>query len=95
MIFTIILLFFYIIIMKNRKNNLAIFEFLEYNVEEGKGSNNMPKKLPNGISNYEELVEDGYTYVDKTMYIQKLEELTDKNDTQLQKAIELLKDKKN
>lgn len=38
----------------------------------------MPKKLPNGISNYEELVEDGYTYVDKTMYIQKLEELTDK-----------------
>jgi len=36
------------------------------------------KKLPNGISNYEELVRDGYTYVDKTMYIEKLENLTDK-----------------
>lgn len=36
------------------------------------------KKLPNGISNYEELVEDGYIYVDKTDYIQKLEDLTDK-----------------
>ena len=36
------------------------------------------KKLPNGISNYEELVEDGYIYVDKTMYIEKLEQLTDK-----------------
>ena len=36
------------------------------------------KKLLYGISNYEELVEDGYLYVDKTMYIQKLEELTEK-----------------
>ena len=36
------------------------------------------KKLPNGISNYEELVEDGYYYVDKTKYIEKLENLTDK-----------------
>ena len=36
------------------------------------------KKLPNGISNYKELVEDGYYYVDKTMYIEKLENLTDK-----------------
>ena len=36
------------------------------------------KKLSNGISNYEELVEDGYYYVDKTMYIEKLESLTDK-----------------
>ena len=36
------------------------------------------KKLPNGISNYEELIEDGYIYVDKTMYIKKLEDLTDK-----------------
>jgi len=36
------------------------------------------KKLPNGISNYEELVRDGYTYVDKTMYIEKLENLSDK-----------------
>ena len=36
------------------------------------------KKLPKGISNYEELVEDGYYYVDKTMYIEKLENLADK-----------------
>ena len=36
------------------------------------------KKLPNGISNYEELVEDGYVYVDKTPYIEKLESLSDK-----------------
>lgn len=36
------------------------------------------KKLPNGISNYEELIEDGYYYVDKTPYIEKLESLTDK-----------------
>ena len=35
-------------------------------------------KLPTGISNYEELVDDGYTYVDKTMYIEKMEKLTDK-----------------
>ncbi len=36
------------------------------------------KKLPKGISNYEELIEDGYYYVDKTMYIEKLESLADK-----------------
>ncbi len=36
------------------------------------------KKLPNGISNYEELIRDGYIYVDKTNYIEKLENLTDK-----------------
>ena len=36
------------------------------------------KKLPNGISNYEELIEDGYLYVDKTRYIEKMESLTDK-----------------
>ena len=36
------------------------------------------RKLPNGISNYEELVEDEYYYVDKTKYIEKLENLTDK-----------------
>ena len=38
----------------------------------------MPKKLPNGISNYEELVRGGYYYVDKTKYIEKMEELPDK-----------------
>ncbi|MBQ9659441.1 MAG: AAA family ATPase, partial [Clostridia bacterium] len=36
------------------------------------------KKLPNGISNYEELIEQNYYYVDKTMYIEKLESLSDK-----------------
>ena len=36
------------------------------------------KKLPYGISNYEELITDGYYYVDKTMYIEKLESLPEK-----------------
>ena len=36
------------------------------------------KKLPYGISNYEELIKDGYYYVDKTMYIEKLENLAEK-----------------
>ncbi len=36
------------------------------------------KKLPYGISNYEELIEDGYLYVDKTLYIEKLENLAEK-----------------
>ena len=36
------------------------------------------KKLPYGISNYEELVEDGYYYIDKTKYIEKLENLPEK-----------------
>ncbi len=35
-------------------------------------------KLPYGISNYEELIEDGYYYADKTMYIEKLENLAEK-----------------
>ena len=36
------------------------------------------KKIPYGISNYEELVEDGYYYVDKTKYIEQLENLAEK-----------------
>ena len=36
------------------------------------------QKLPKGISNYEELRNDNCYYVDKTMYIEKLEELADK-----------------
>ena len=36
------------------------------------------KKLPYGISNYEELVEDNYYYVDKTKYIKMLEDLAEK-----------------
>ena len=37
----------------------------------------MPRKLPNGISNYEKLVKENRIYVDKTMYIEKLEEQAD------------------
>lgn len=36
------------------------------------------KKLPYGISNYEELIEDNYYYVVKTRYIEKLEHLAEK-----------------
>ena len=36
------------------------------------------KKLPYGISNYEELITDGYYYVDKSKYIEKLESLPEK-----------------
>ena len=36
------------------------------------------KKLPYGISNYEELIEDGYYYADKTMYIEQLENIPEK-----------------
>ena len=36
------------------------------------------RKLPTGISNYEELMKDNCIYVDKTMYIEKLENLSDK-----------------
>ena len=36
------------------------------------------RKLPTGISNYEELVRDNCIYVDKTMYIEKLENISDK-----------------
>ena len=36
------------------------------------------KKLPYGISNYEELIMDNYYYVDKTEYIQKLENIAEK-----------------
>ena len=35
----------------------------------------MNLKMPYGISNYEKIVNDGYYYVDKTMYIEKLENL--------------------
>ena len=36
------------------------------------------KKLPYGVSNYDELVEENYYYVDKTKYIEKLEDLAEK-----------------
>ena len=31
------------------------------------------RKLPNGISNYEKIVEENRIYVDKTMYIEKIQ----------------------
>ena len=36
------------------------------------------KKLPYGISNYENLIENGYYYVDKTQYLERLENLPEK-----------------
>ena len=36
------------------------------------------KKLPYGISDYESLIENNYYYVDKTMYIEKLENLAER-----------------
>ena len=35
------------------------------------------RKLPKGISNYEKIVEENRIYVDKTMYIEKMEDLAD------------------
>ena len=49
--------------------------------EHGKGMVKPMKKLPYGISNYEELIQDGYYYVDKTQYIEKLENLAEKRIT--------------
>ena len=37
------------------------------------------KKLPYGISNYEKLVENGYYYIDKTEYIEKIENLPEQS----------------
>ena len=36
------------------------------------------RQLPKGISNYEDIVRENRIYVDKTMYIEKLEKLSDK-----------------
>ena len=36
------------------------------------------RKLPNGISNYETIVRENRIYVDKTKYIEKMENLADK-----------------
>ena len=37
------------------------------------------KKLPYGISNYEQLIKDDYYYVDKTEYIEMIENLAERN----------------
>jgi hypothetical protein len=39
------------------------------------GSKILDKKIPYGISNYKRLIQDNYLYVDKTKYIEKLENL--------------------
>ena len=39
----------------------------------------MNLKMPYGISNYEKIINDGYYYVDKKMYIEKLENLPETN----------------
>ena len=36
------------------------------------------RKLPLGMSNYEDIVRENRIYVDKTMYIEKMEDLADK-----------------
>ena len=36
------------------------------------------KKLPYGVSDYEKIIEKNYYYVDKTKYIEKLENLAEK-----------------
>ena len=36
------------------------------------------RKLSNGMSNYEDIVKENRIYVDKTMYIEKMENLPDK-----------------
>ena len=46
--------------------------------KEKKGMVVTMKKLPKGISNFEELIKGNYYYVDKTEYIEKLENLADK-----------------
>ena len=41
------------------------------------------KKLPYGISNYEELITQNYYYVDKTKYIEQLENVSEKRNDEL------------
>ena len=36
------------------------------------------KKIPYGIINYKTLIEENYIYIDKTMYLEKLESLPEK-----------------
>ena len=46
-------------------------------IPKGRVSDFQMRKLPNGISNYETIVKENRIYVDKTMYIEKLENLSD------------------
>ena len=47
------------------------------NVPQNRKRGKAMRKLPNGISNYEKLIEENRIYVDKTMYIEKMENLSD------------------
>lgn len=47
------------------------------NVPQNRKRCKVMRKLPNGISNYEKLIEENRIYVDKTMYIEKMENLSD------------------
>ena len=47
------------------------------NVPQNRKRGKVMRKLPNGISNYEKLIEENRIYVDKTMYIEKMENLSD------------------
>ena len=53
----------------------TLFLQIMYNMDKGRGL--YMKKIPKGISNYEMLVNGEYYYVDKTMYIERLENLDD------------------
>ena len=46
----------------------------------------MKLKMPYGISNYEEPITENYYYVDKTKYIEKLENLSDKLEDKQKEA---------
>ena len=48
----------------------------------------MKLKMPYRISNYEELITENYYYVDKTKYIEKLENLSDKLEDKQKEARE-------
>ena len=51
--------------------------FINKGILKGKRGKSLMKKLPYGISDYERLIENNYYYVDKTKYIEKLEDLAE------------------
>jgi len=62
--------------------NRRIFQLIELILifERNKTINEMKKKKPPyGISNYESLITDNYYFVDKTKYIETLEEVPEKS----------------
>ena len=63
-------------LIKSSKYILLFFFIYSKIYQESEAS--QMRKLPTGISNYEELERDNCIYVDKTMYIEKLEQISDK-----------------